>query len=337
MIPFLATMIAAGALAAPAPAQPVCTVADPRAAEISGLVAFPDGGYAVMNDGSDDPDRRKIFFLNGRCEVTRSVAYPSRPRDTEDMARAPDGTLWIADIGDNSGSRETIGLWRLAPGARKPKLYRMSYPDGAHDAEALLLAPDGTPIVVTKGVGAAGVYVPGKKLKTGRTTPLDRAGAVTLPISDTSNPYGLAGRLVITGGAVSPDGSRAVLRTYADAFEFGVTGGDVLGAITTGSPRRVALPDEPQGESIAYSADGSALLTVSEGRKPPLLRYPVAAPAPTASPSAPPPSTAASPSSAAAPLVSSEPADRGMLLTAVLLLLFVGAPIGLLAYRRLAR
>ena len=33
-------------------------------------------------------------------------------------------------------------------------------------------------------------------------------------------PFSFAGRLLITGGAVSLDGRFAVLRTYADAFEF---------------------------------------------------------------------------------------------------------------------
>jgi hypothetical protein len=107
---------------------------------------------------------------------------------------------------------------------------------------------------------------------------------------------------LITGGAVSPDGRFAVLRTYADAFEFAVSGGDVVAAVTTGRARPVAMPDEPQGESVAYSADGTALLTVSEGSDPVILRYPLPGrPAVTS-----PPATRASrgPSSSARPSTS---------------------------------
>jgi hypothetical protein len=75
------------------------------------------------------------------------------------------------------------------------------------------------------------------------------------------------------------------LRTYADAFEFPVSGGDVLAAVTTGKAVTTALPDEPQGESLAYTADGAALLTVSEtaggpaGTRPKISRYASALPA----------------------------------------------------------
>ena len=293
------TLLAALAVA-PAPAT-VCRITDDRLAELSGLVATRTG-YVVVNDGSDAADRRRIFFLDRRCKVVRTVAYPSRPRDTEDLAQAADGTLWVGDIGDNSRTRSTIALWRLAPSARRPTLFRLAYPDGAQDAEALLLPPTGPPVVVTK---SGSVYVVDGPLRSAATTPLRRAGAVRLPMTGTSNPFSFPGRLLITGGAVSPDGQRAVLRTYADAFEFDVPDGDLVRAVTQGTPRVVALPDEPQGESVAYTADGSALLTVSEIEAPPVpvLRYQLSAPPspPVAPSSAAPPSAAAPPSSAAAP------------------------------------
>ncbi|MEV6849508.1 hypothetical protein [Actinoplanes sp. NPDC051411] len=291
-------VVLAGVVALPAPAgaagrHRVCQVRDDRLTELSGLAAT-GSGYVVVNDGSDLASHRKIFYLNAGCAVVRTLSYPSRPRDTEDLGIARDGTLWVADIGDNDAERGTVGLWRLAPGARAPVLYRLSYPDGAHDAEALLIAPSGTPIIVTKSVAAAGVYVPVRPPTAGRTTPLRRVGRVALPVTTTSNPFSFAGRLVITGGAVSPDGRFAVLRTYADAFEFDVSGGDVVAAVTAGRPRAVAMPDEPQGESVAYTTDGTALLTVSEGSDPVILRYPLPGRLAVASPSA----TRAPPSSA---------------------------------------
>jgi hypothetical protein len=311
--PALAAVLAALLVPGPVAAAPqrVCRIGDARLDELSGLAATADGGYIVVNDGSDFASHRRIFFLDRRCAVTRAVAYPSRPRDTEDLALAADGTVWVGDIGDNGLNRDTIALWRLAPGARTPRLYRLAYPDGPHDAEALLLTSAGTPVIVTKTVAAAGVYVPEGPLDAGRTTPLRRAGGVTLPMTTTSNPFSLPGRLVVTGGAAGPDGRRATLRTYADAFEFDVPGGDLVRALTRGTPRVIPLPDEPQGESVAYTPDGAALLTVSEvarqpaGTRPELLRYPlpdrpataVASPA-AASPAR---SSSASPAAASAP------------------------------------
>jgi hypothetical protein len=327
------TLAPGAAAAAPAAATRVCQVKDKRLTELSGLAATPTG-YVTVNDGADEGSHRKIFYLDRKCAVVRTVSYPSRPRDTEDLALAADGTLWVGDIGDNGENRTTIGLWRLAPGASKPELSRLSYPDGPHNAEALLLTATGTPVVVTKTVGTAEIYVPQTSVRAGKTTPLRRAGSVSLPVTGTSNPYSLAGRLLITGGAVSPDGKHAVLRTYADAFEFDVTGGDLVGALTGGSSRSVALPDEPQGESVAYSTDGTTLLTISEGKDPVLLSYPLpdrpAIPSPT-------PSSAA-PTYGKTPLTS--PAvdhhHRGLLLGGVLLAVVAGG-LGILLARRSRR
>lgn len=336
------TLLLATLLAGP---QPVCRIGDDRLNEISGLVATRTG-YVAVNDGSDDPDRRRIFFLDKRCAVVRTVSYPSRPRDTEDLAAASDGTLWVGDIGDNGESRSTIGFWKLPPGAKKPQLYRLAYPDGAHDAEALLLPPGGMPIVVTKSIGFAGVYVPTGPLRAGQTTPLRQAGTVRLPLTGTSNPFGLPGRLTITGGAVSPDGRRVTLRTYADAFEFDVPDGDVVGAVTTRKPRSIPLPNEPQGESVAYSTDGSALLTVSEAGGP-LLRYPdAAAPAPSsAAPVATDdgqgPEPTGSPSSAAPVAPAAAPSsvrrDRIPLGAVVTILIAAAVTLGILLARRRRR
>ncbi|MET8368664.1 hypothetical protein ABZU42_02915 [Micromonospora profundi] len=291
----------------------VCQIRDDRLTEISGMVATDDG-YVVVNDGADNEARRRIFFLDDRCAVQRTVSYPSRPRDTEDLAIGRDGTIWVADIGDNDRTRETIGLWRLAPGADQPVLYRMTYPDRPHDAEAMLLDGEGRPLIITKGgSGTVYLYAPTTALKPDGTTALALVGQVSLPSTTTSNPYSFVGRNVITGGASAPDGRRVALRSYADAFEYDVSNGDVVAALTGGTPRIVALPDEPQGESITYSRDGRSLLTVSEsasqpGTRPTILRYPASStPTPTSPPAesaaeAPPPSTSGSPAAQASGL-----------------------------------
>ncbi|WP_430500935.1 hypothetical protein ACQRWP_04475 [Micromonospora trifolii] len=287
-----AVVLAPGAATAGAAAAgtPVCQVRDDRLREISGMVATDDG-YVVINDGADDEAHRRIFFLDHRCAVARSVSFPSRPRDTEDLAIGRDGTVWVADIGDNDRSRTTVGVWRLAPGAKRPVLHRMTYPDRPHDAEALLLDASGRPLIVTKGgSGTVFLYAPSTALRSDATTPLTALGQVTVPSTTTSNPFSFLGRGVITGAASAPDGRRVVLRSYADAFEYDVPDGDVVRALTTGTPRITPLPDEPQGESITYSRDGRSLLTVSEsagqpaGTRSTILRYPATASTATAAP-----------------------------------------------------
>jgi hypothetical protein len=275
-----------GAAATPAPGagQQVCNITDSRLQEISGLAAV-DTGYLAVNDSNPDPSEMRIYRLDNQCKVTSTTAYPSDARDPEDVAVAPDGTVWVADTGDNDAKRSTVALWKLAPGERTPVIHRLTYPDGAKDAEALLINGDGTPIIVTREAGKPGLYVPSAPLVARSNTgvALRRVGQFDLPASQTSNPLGQIGRQVVSGGATAPDGKRVALRTYADALEWDVPDGDVVKAITTGKPRVTPLPNEPQGESITYARDGKSFITVSEvpaGRSAPLLRYtPVAAPA----------------------------------------------------------
>ncbi len=259
---------AAGAAQAAAGTK-VCKITDERLGELSGLVATEDG-FITVNDSSDQDSRKQVFFLDDKCKVVDGVSYGGDgPRDTEDMALSPDGdTLWIADIGDNQRKRSTIGLWSMpVDGSRKPKIHRLAYPAAKHDAEALLMNGDGTPIIVTKEFGrAASIYTPTTELKTGNLegVPLRKVGEITVPPSDTSgNALSRIGRATIAGGAVSPDGSKVVLRTYTDALEWDVKGGDVVAALK-GEPRVTPLPDEPFGEAISYSPDGRNLFTVSD-------------------------------------------------------------------------
>src|SRR3954471_15425459 len=129
--------------------QAICTVNDPKVLGLSGLVAT-DSGYVAINDSNDEPSAMKIFRLDNSCKVTGTTSYPSDALDPEDLAMAPDGTLFVADIGDNKAKRKTVGFWKLAPNAKSPVPYRVTYPDGPRDAEAIVIGADGLPIIFSK-------------------------------------------------------------------------------------------------------------------------------------------------------------------------------------------
>ncbi|XVV11423.1 hypothetical protein ACQP2X_42375 [Actinoplanes sp. CA-131856] len=253
----------------------MCKIADKRLDEVSGLVATKTG-YIVINDGTLDEKKKKIFFLNAKCAVVKEVDYSGKgPLDTEDMILSADGrTLWIADIGDNDfdndKSRDTIGLWKMpVSGASEPVLYRLTFPDAHHDAEALLLNGNGTPLIVTKEIqkpdASAYVYEPTAALKTGKTgVPMKLVAKLTVSGTQTAgNPYARIGNKVITGGAIAPGGGKIALRTYTDALEWDVKNGDVLAALKE-KPRTTGLPNETLGEAITYSPDGKFFYTTSD-------------------------------------------------------------------------
>jgi hypothetical protein len=254
-------VLALGA-AVPAP-QVRCTVEDPRLAELSGLVvdgsalwAMADGGRRVEVDRLDP----------ATCAVVERRTATVDPSDPEDLALGPRGALWVGDIGDNDRSRDTVAVIVLPAGGGS-RLHRLTYPDGPHDAEALLVDGAGRPVIVTKNPsGAAGIYRTAEPPDGVGPTPLLKVGEARLPASDTvGGPLGSFGRALVTGAAASADGRVVALRSYTDAWLYAVPdGGDVAVALA-GTPVRVPLSGEPQGEAIAFEADGT-LVSGSEAR-----------------------------------------------------------------------
>lgn len=241
-----------------------CRLADDRLAELSGLAAGGTSWYAVEDGGSS----LRVSVLDPRdCSVREVRTAGINPYDVEDVALADNGELWLGDIGDNGLERETVALHRMTPGS-DAGLYRLTYPDGPHDAEALLLGATGVPYVITKDpLGTAGIYRPVGDLVPGETVPLERVGSLTLHSTDTpGGPLPAAfGSTVVTGAAVSRDGTVVAVRTYTDAYLYPAPDGDVLAALRR-EPLRVPLPNEPQGEAVALTTDGT-LLSASENQR----------------------------------------------------------------------
>jgi hypothetical protein len=280
----LGVLIPAPAMAAPVP---VCALDDERLTAVTGLTGVADGFAVVAAEGSS----LRVFFLDQDCKVTRTLRDTQvNPFDPEDLSRTADGALWVADIGDKNRERTSISVYRFAPESSRAVRYRFSYPEGAaFDAEAMIITPAGLPIFVTKdALEPAGIYVPVGALKTGETIALRKAGELRFPPTGTEGgPVGRVGQSVVTGGALSPDGSHVVLRTYTDAYEFAVTGGDVVSALTGGKKLRTPLPGERQGQSIAYSADGNSFVTAAGGSNSVLQRWAREVPLPSPSASKP--------------------------------------------------
>ncbi|MFI5609878.1 hypothetical protein [Amycolatopsis sp. NPDC051903] len=263
----LLVMGAAPAAAAPPPApETLCKVTDSRLGELSGLASDGEHWYAI-NDGGT---KVQVFVLNHSCAVQKVLSASTDPYDVEDVARAADGTLWLSDTGDNSHKRSTVALMELKPSGGSVTLHRLTYPDGPHDTEALLLDRSGTPYLVTKEVfGDSAVYRPTGPLATPGPTKLEKVGSLTIHDTGTpGGPVGAFGSVLVTGGATSADGTVVALRTYTDAYLYPAPDGDVLAALKR-NPVRVPLPNEKQGEALAFEPDGT-LLSGSEGVGQPL-------------------------------------------------------------------
>jgi hypothetical protein len=259
---------------------------DPAINESSGLVASRanPGLYWTHNDSGDGPN---IYALDehGALRGTWRVRGASA-LDWEDIAAGPGpqtgvSYLYIGDTGDNEGRRSEIIVYRVKEPTIKPadsastklkplvtedtEVIRLHYPDGAHDAESLLVHPVTGDLYIVSKIPFANpiVYKAAAPLNTNGPTTLKRIAELNIPT--------LFGGLV-TGGDISPDGLRVALCDYVDGYELVL--GDARASfdqIWKQPLKAVDLGKRKQGESIAYRLDGRALLATSEGAHPPLI------------------------------------------------------------------
>lgn len=267
--------------------ETLCTPVDAALGELSGLVVGDGVLYAVGDSGTDE----QIAVLDSDCSVNRWIANPVDPYDVEDLA-FHDGSLWLADIGDNDNRRPTIALTRVNPDDGTGELYRLRYPDGAHNAEAIVISPKGEVVVITKEwSGHSRVYTLVDErdlddLVSPGPTSLRFVGELRLP----NDPKAGGEAPLITGAAIRDDGGVVAVRSYWDAYLYAVGVGGLAEALTEGEPKHARLPAQPQGEAIAFGADGQLLVASEAGgrtdAKPPpiLVLRDVEVPSPVAAP-----------------------------------------------------
>ncbi len=203
----------------------------------------------------------------------------AQARDWEDIALGPGPDpkmqyLYIGDIGDNRARYPAIRIYRIAEPEIHPKslnarmetepceTIELTYPDGPHDAETLLVDPQtGDLYVITNRHLFSRVYRAAAPLDTDKQIPLT---LVTLL------PWGLA-----TGGDISPDGKLILIRGpgHAMIWQRPVEGPMWPALHSTG--RGIRLLPEPQGEAICFGADQQFIFTLSEGSPSPIHQYPL--------------------------------------------------------------
>ncbi|MBD8606640.1 hypothetical protein IFT73_07215 [Aeromicrobium sp. CFBP 8757] len=249
--------------AAEAGPQTVSTLSDGRINESSGLVVSPDDpdrAYTI-NDSGGAPVVYAVSISTGR--TLGAATIDADLVDTEALSIDPDGTLWIADTGDNRGDRTDAALYSLpeiADGTTSvtAERYPVTYPGGSIDVEALAIDPtSGAKYLISKGLFGGTVF----------RLPVDLA-------QDRPNqPETLAGDVpgLVTDAAFTPDGRHVVARDYSEAY--------VLDPVTWQIEASSELPPVDQGETLAMEAGGRSYLIGSEGTASPLIRVPFTPPA----------------------------------------------------------
>ncbi len=260
------------------PPKVVGKIASDRVSESSGIAVSrcQAGVIWTQNDSGDGPF---VYAINEKGDALGTWRVNGASNvDWEDIATFRDESgrcfLYLGEIGNNELKRTEMKIYRVpeptvtrgsdAESETEPAVtIRFEYADGPHDAETLLVHPrSGEIFVLTKSRrDASGVY----------RIPAGSKPARVAKIADVSIPAIPDG--LLTGGDISPDGTRLVVCDYFNAYEFllppGASGFD---EIWKAKPLRIELGKREIGESVGYSADGRSIFATSEGKRAPVIR-----------------------------------------------------------------
>lgn len=239
------------------------------------------GVFWTHNDSEDEP---VIYAIDSKgADLGGWRVEGAVNQDWEDIAAFKDkgGKCYvvIGDIGNNELDRERLDIYQVeepkvgvppSGGAKKEQnridaVQKLSfrYPDGRHNAEALLVHPEtGIITVLTKAEnGPSGVF---------RVAPtFGSENLIAERVADVAVPAIPNG--VITGGDISADGRRVILCDYFAGYEFTLpVGAEDFDQIWKQKPVRVDLGKREIGEGVAYADDGKYIISISEKRHTPV-------------------------------------------------------------------
>lgn len=240
----------------PFSSDPQSRVLNPRIEETSGIADSKTApGFLWAHEDSGNPAQLHLIGHDGI--VAKKVFLKGiKNRDWEDMALAGN-QLFLADIGDNNKKQTSYTIYQFTePAPSSDTVFtiqqiRFRYPDGPHDAEALLIDPVTNAIlIITKQDDPSRIY---------KITPPFKYNAI-----DTAQ---LVGNLSFTGAlsaALAPDGTEAILKTYSGLYYYSQKNGEALESMLQQQPVNVPYKIEPQGEAVTFANDNSGFFTLSE-------------------------------------------------------------------------
>jgi len=235
----------------------------------------------------NDHDRAVVYALDLQgMQHARIALDNASATDIEDIAVGPCGAsscVFLGDTGDNVQQRSEYALLRFAepsvpddPGATEMSVeferYRFQYEDGSHNAEGLMVGPDGSVYIVTKLAPGTGGAVPADgSSSVYRLAPPLSINDVAVATKVATLPIPTGDDLAASAAAAHPCGLGFLVRTYDRAYEFRTPQGGAFEEAFTVTPEVVAMPDEPQSEGIDYRADGRGFITSGEGARAPIF------------------------------------------------------------------
>ncbi|RWY55527.1 hypothetical protein [Mucilaginibacter gilvus] len=252
--------------------------------EISGIAAstLNKGFYYVHNDSGDTS---RFFAITPDGKLHTTIYYKGHKQhlgaiDVEDIDVGPGPVpgksyVYVGDIGDNGSSRKFITVYRAEEKKEwgkdslantVPVPINLKYPDGAKDAEAMMIDPIEKLIyIVTKRYDTVGVY----------TYPLKYRNDDTVTMTLRTKLYfkGIKPFKWITAGDISKDGMTILLKSYEKVYYWQRQPNEPAWRAMQRPPRELPYKQEKQGEAIGFTPDSKGYYTTSEGVFAPIYYY----------------------------------------------------------------
>jgi hypothetical protein len=252
-------------------------IQDSAIAESSGLVARVGSKQLwTINDSGNLPRIYCLSLIGASCGTWDVTGTTNDDWEAIAAGPGPDPDLrylYLGDIGNNALNpknpvvyrvQEPDPALRVAPVASSSPAEVLSfvYPDGPHDAEALLVHPQTGDVYIIAKEANAGVYKASAPFDSAAPIPLERVARLSIfgSFSD------------ITGADISPDGRHLAVSTYGGWYELilpppmTIDGTeDSFDLIWKATPESIGSLVGRQWEAIAYRAGGRSLFMTSEG------------------------------------------------------------------------
>ena len=254
-------------------AQDLGVIENTTVKEASGIVAsYRNKGLLWTHNDSGDANR--IFSMDASGKGTREFYLEgANNRDWEaiGMATFPEGSfIYVGEVGDNNAAFSDCAIYRVAEPeitASTPKTNTLKnvqkisykYPDGARDAEAILIDQN------TKDI-----FIISKRESTKRLYRLPYPQSYTQVITAefvqelTTFSMGSGTQLNLTDGNVSIDNQEIIIKNYLQIFHWRRATNETIPNALKRNPTIIPYGIEPQGEGICFAQDGSGYYTISE-------------------------------------------------------------------------
>ena len=218
-------------------------------------------GYLWVQQDSGNPG--ELTLLSYKELVQKRIFLKGAVnRDWEDMVigtgpLAGENYIYLAETGNNNGIYPDYAIYRfIDPSQSADTVFLMDkitfqYPDGSHDAEAILLDNETKDIyIITKRDSLSKIY----KL------PYPQS----ISFSNLAIYSGMMTVSGITSACSSPDGKELLVKNYTNVFYWKRNTGESIPAALQRNPLIIGYAAEPQGEAICFKNDNTAFYTFSE-------------------------------------------------------------------------